>query len=153
MRQTIATTNYLLFRPMPIHYNRIIHDQPVHFTTQEWCVFWFKHVVTNLHPDSKVHGANMGPIWGRQNPGGPHVGPMNFAIWVVYRTDSNTCLLEIDGSTSYFANSISASKVALSLASGSGRKDEIQIISKCRKMEHNNFEINGPTGVVLMGTK
>ena len=33
-------------------------------------------------PDSKVHGANMGPIWCRQDPGGPHVGPMNFAIWV-----------------------------------------------------------------------
>ena len=32
-------------------------------------------------PDSKVHGANMGPIWGRQDPSGPHVGPMNFAIW------------------------------------------------------------------------
>ena len=32
-------------------------------------------------PDSKVHGANMGPIWGRQGPGGPHVGPINFAIW------------------------------------------------------------------------
>ena len=32
------------------------------------------------YPDSKVHGANMGPIWGRQDPGGPHVGPMNFAI-------------------------------------------------------------------------
>ena len=32
-------------------------------------------------PDSKVHGANMGPIWGRQDPGGPHVAPMNFAIW------------------------------------------------------------------------
>ena len=31
-------------------------------------------------PDSKIHGANMGPIWGRQDPGGPHVGPMNFAI-------------------------------------------------------------------------
>ena len=31
--------------------------------------------------DSKVHGGNMGPIWGRQDPGGPHVGPMNFAIW------------------------------------------------------------------------
>ena len=30
--------------------------------------------------DSKVHWANMGPIWGRQDPGGPHVGPMNFAI-------------------------------------------------------------------------
>ena len=24
----------------------------------------------------------MGPFWGRQDPGGPHVGPMNFAIWV-----------------------------------------------------------------------
>ena len=23
----------------------------------------------------------MGPIWGRQDPGEPHVGPMNFAIW------------------------------------------------------------------------
>ena len=31
--------------------------------------------------DSKVHGANMGPIWGWQGPVGPHVGPMNFAIW------------------------------------------------------------------------
>ena len=35
------------------------------------------------HPDSKVHGVNMGPIWGRQDPGGPHVDPMNFAIWAV----------------------------------------------------------------------
>ena len=34
------------------------------------------------YPDSKVHGAKMGPIWGWQDPGGPHVGPMNFAIWV-----------------------------------------------------------------------
>ena len=34
----------------------------------------------NINPDSKVHGANMGPIWGRQDPGEPHVGPMNFAI-------------------------------------------------------------------------
>ena len=34
------------------------------------------------YSDSKVNGANMGPIWGRQDPGGPHVGPMNFAIWV-----------------------------------------------------------------------
>ena len=29
---------------------------------------------------SMVHGANMEPIWGRQDPGGPHVGPMNLAI-------------------------------------------------------------------------
>ena len=34
------------------------------------------------YPDSMVHGANMGPIWGRQDPGGPYVGPVNFSIWV-----------------------------------------------------------------------
>ena len=36
---------------------------------------------TRNNPDSKVHGANMGPIWGRQDPGGRHVGPMNLVIW------------------------------------------------------------------------
>ena len=35
-------------------------------------------------PDRKVHGANMGPNWGRQDPGGPHVGPVNLAIWDYY---------------------------------------------------------------------
>ena len=39
-------------------------------------------VTTGKFPDSKIHWANMGPIWGQQNPGGPYVGPMNFAIWV-----------------------------------------------------------------------
>ena len=28
-------------------------------------------------PDIKVYGANMGPTWGRQEPGGPHVGPIS----------------------------------------------------------------------------
>ena len=37
-------------------------------------------ILAHQSPDSKVHGANMGPIWGRQDPGGPHVGPMNFVI-------------------------------------------------------------------------
>ena len=27
-----------------------------------------------IYPNSKVHGANMGPIWGRQDPDGPHAG-------------------------------------------------------------------------------
>ena len=34
----------------------------------------------NHNPDSKVHEACMGPTWGRQDPGGTHVGPMNIAI-------------------------------------------------------------------------
>ena len=36
---------------------------------------------SKTYPDSKVHGAKMGPIWGWQDPGGSHVGPMNLAIW------------------------------------------------------------------------
>ena len=35
----------------------------------------------------------MGPIWGRQDPGGPYVGPMNLAIWVDTAQDvlADTC--------------------------------------------------------------
>ena len=35
------------------------------------------------NPDSKVHGANMGPTRVLLAPGGPHVGPMNLATRVV----------------------------------------------------------------------
>ena len=44
-------------------------------------------LVQQMNLDTKVHGANMGAIWGRQDPGGPHVGPMNFVIWVFWLTD------------------------------------------------------------------
>ena len=47
------------------------------------CIMLVWTLFQNLHtiPDSKVNGANMGPIWGRQDPGGPHVGPVNLGIW------------------------------------------------------------------------
>ena len=32
------------------------------------------------NPDSKDHGANMGPTWVLSAPVGPHVGPVNLAI-------------------------------------------------------------------------
>ena len=35
-----------------------------------------------LYPDSKVHGANMGPTCVLSAPDGPHVGPMNLAIMI-----------------------------------------------------------------------
>ena len=41
---------------------------------------------------ARLMGPTWGPIWGRQDPGGPHVGPMNFAIWV----DMNMDLPKID---------------------------------------------------------
>ena len=39
--------------------------------------------VTNINhdPDNKIHGANMEPTWGRQDPGGPHVGHVKLVIW------------------------------------------------------------------------
>ena len=37
------------------------------------------YAVINI-PDSKIHGANMGPTWVLSVPCGPHEGPMNLAI-------------------------------------------------------------------------
>ena len=41
-------------------------------------IFWDVYINS---PDSKVHGANMGPTWALLAPDGPHVGPINLAIW------------------------------------------------------------------------
>ena len=65
-------------RPIGITYVnpiKIVAIIPAHYNDRNWHVPF---------PDSKVRGANMGPIWGRQDPGGPQVGPMNFAIWDYY---------------------------------------------------------------------
>ena len=49
--------------------------------------YFFNHkyrpeVGNTLHPspDSKIHGANIGPTWVLPAPGGPHVGPKNLAV-------------------------------------------------------------------------
>ena len=45
-------------------------------------------------PENKVHGANMGTTWGRQDPGGPHVGHVNFAIWdMPVHTEFKLCIV------------------------------------------------------------
>ena len=36
----------------------------------------------------------MGPIWGREDPGGPRVGPMNIAIWEVCEAIRSECLFQ-----------------------------------------------------------
>ena len=50
----------------------------------EWMNSFNPHfaVYVILSPDNNVRGTNMGPTWGRQDPGGPHVGPMDLVIWV-----------------------------------------------------------------------
>ena len=56
------------------------------------------------NPDNKVHGANMGPIWGRQDPGGPHVGPVNFAVWAVHLSAGITWSKIIDVACTFAVN-------------------------------------------------
>ena len=52
----------------------------LHHAGHDRVIRLYNHVDTYL--DSKVHGDNMGPIAGRQDPGRPHVGPMNLVIRV-----------------------------------------------------------------------
>ena len=47
------------------------------------------------NPDSKVHGANMGPTWVLSAPDGPHVGPMNLAI-----RENKQCLKQFTNNSS-----------------------------------------------------
>ena len=47
-------------------------------------MWWNSPGSTHLREHSlrtRVYGANMGPIWIRQDPGGHHVGPRNLVIW------------------------------------------------------------------------
>ena len=62
----------------------MIHFARVRMVNEPFKTYWFiKLKRDNLQhlPHSKIYGANMGSIWGRQDPGGSHVGPMNSAIW------------------------------------------------------------------------
>ena len=62
---------------MTFAYLPVYHVFPVYYKNKKFCSKTCNHSVV---PDNTVHGANMGPIWGRQDPGGPHIGPMNRAI-------------------------------------------------------------------------
>ena len=80
-------TNFRIFVFLCVSH---VHASGVEFwneyTEGMFTCFTFYYVLLLTHrvyPDNEVHGANMGPIWGRQDPGGPHVDPKNFAIWVL----------------------------------------------------------------------
>ena len=62
--------------------------EPNHELQDLCCLSWNgEHTAVAIILDSKVYGANMGPIWGWKSPGGPHVGPMNFPIWDIILQD------------------------------------------------------------------
>ena len=48
-----------------------------------------QHADQSGYPDSKVHGANMGPTWVLSVHDGPHVDPVNLAIRVRLKLDSS----------------------------------------------------------------
>ena len=72
---TMVAKVYIVGGPFILQYHRTHYEVSKSYQHK-------RHHGTYPYPDSKVHGANMGPIWGRQDPGGPHVGPMNLAIRV-----------------------------------------------------------------------
>ena len=47
-----------------------------------WDIFYMiDSIVTWQYPNNKANGDNIGPTWVLSAPDGPHVGPMNLAIW------------------------------------------------------------------------
>ena len=62
---------------------RLIEHNTIHLRciVTKWHYIDTKRTHRCSSPDNKVHGANAGPTWGQQDPGGPHVGLMNFVIW------------------------------------------------------------------------
>ena len=59
------------------------------------CPKAWQPLVVEQFPDSKVHGANMGSTCGRQDPGGPHVGHVNRAIWVGLTKYKTVCTTKV----------------------------------------------------------
>ena len=79
-------------------YCRVHYHDVISWTHTTIDIYVLTQWITDvLFPDSKAHRANMGPIWGWQDPDGPHVGPMNIAIWVVlshvWSTRDKSCYL------------------------------------------------------------
>ena len=73
IRAVLFTTDCLFLR-----FNGRIWDIPAILTVRYFKIFLLNYT------DSKVHGANMGPTWVLSAPGGPHIGPMNLAVWVPF---------------------------------------------------------------------
>ena len=72
----------MLFQPFFLWHSTSNGSRPGSLHHPDWPVLKsFVAFRQGFSHDSKVHGANMGPTWVLSSPGGPHVGPMNLAIW------------------------------------------------------------------------
>ena len=68
--------NSIITKPKITNYNTAMTLVEYRVSAYKW------HPISNLI--ARFNGANMRPIWGLQDPGGSHVGPMNFVIWVTF---------------------------------------------------------------------
>ena len=68
---------------------------------------WISHCIryNDDYPDSKVHGANVGPTWVRPAPGVPHFGPTNFDIGVLPVKSGHWCSRGTSNSASWYDTS------------------------------------------------
>ena len=64
-----------------------------------------KRGTTDNSPDSKVHGANIGPTWVLSAPGGPPVCPVNLSIRDVYSIDMDQGILSHEADTCMYVDS------------------------------------------------
>ena len=63
-------------------------------------------------PESKVHVANTASIWGREDPGWPHISPIDFAIWVILHRSISW--INAIATTSYTNHNIQSRSITLS---------------------------------------
>ena len=79
----LGHTSILLKQPGPLLTKRLDVKTSLDLVVRRLTAQWLEAYGPFFsYPDNEVHGANMGPICGRQDPVGSHVGPINFAIWV-----------------------------------------------------------------------
>ena len=62
--------------------NKQLNDEITRFKISQCSSITCVLTQTWIFPDSKIHGANMGPTLVLLAPGGPHVGPINLAFRV-----------------------------------------------------------------------
>ena len=80
-------------------------------------------------PDSKAHGAIMGPRWVLSAPDGPHVGPMNLAIRVHSLQARHTC------------NRNSPSKLSLYIIFTDGYSTPRVMVYFCYKLDNGSESV------------
>ena len=72
-------------------YTVACYDWQYSYECPLYCDIWINCssvVIGNPYPDIKVLGANTGPIWGRQDPGGPMLAPSTLLSGYVYSKSS-----------------------------------------------------------------